>query len=156
MSRFKPRRFEVVVVGGLILGLWFVMSPVFERARNIKRSESCQSHLKQTGIAMMAYIRDYDEIHPLANRWSEGLLLYSKSDAIFHCPSAAKFGYSMNAHLNSLNMSRVNNPAMTPLIFDSSILKKFQHDTGASWPEDARHPKGNAVLFDDAHVRCAV
>ena len=153
MSRFKMRRFEVFVVCGLILGLWVVMFFSFERAREMKRGQACLSSLKQIGLATMQYNRDYDELHPLANRWSEVLLPYSKSDAIFHCPSVTKFGYSMNTHLSGLNWSATDDSRSTPLAFDSSILKKFQHDAGQSWPQKSRHPQGNNILFQDGHVK---
>ena len=153
MSLSKPRRIEIFVVSGLIFGLWFVMYSSFESARNRKRAAACMINLKQVGLATMQYCRDYDELHPLANRWSQILFPYAKSDAIFHCPSVIHFGYSMNSNLDALSMNRVKATMTTPLFFDSSALQQFQHDSGTSWPRDARHPIGNAVLFDDGHVK---
>lgn len=151
-SKWKPRRFEIFVVAGLIFGLCFVLFFAFERARNIKRSSLCQSNMKQIGLAAMQYMRDYDEKCPIANRWSEALLPYCQNDAIFHCPSVMKFGYSMNTHLSGLRMTVIDDSRNTPMYFDSSILKKFQHDAGQSWLQESRHPQGNAVVFTDGHA----
>jgi len=149
----NPRRFEILIVSGLILGLWFVMYFAFARARNTKRQQMCVSNLKSIAMATSQYVRDYDEVYPPANRWSQALLRYSKNDTIFHCPSVEHFGYSMNMHLDALSVARVDDPAKTPVIFDSFILKKFQYDSGTSWAKDARHPLGNAVAFADGHVK---
>lgn len=152
MSRFKSRRFEVIVVAGLMVGLWFVLLASYQHAREIKRGTSCQSNLKLIGLAMAQYTRDYDEVFPIVDRWSESLFPYCKTDAIFHCPALVNFGYSMNTFLDCRNLDQMEEPAKTPLAFDSSIVKRFQHDDGASWLAEERHPQGNAVVFVDGHV----
>ena len=150
---WKIRPFEILVFSGMALSVVLLGIGMYSNALGTSRGKSCLSNLKQISLATMQYNRNYDELHPLANQWSAVLLPYSKSDAVFHCPSTLRFGYAMNTHLNGLNMARVTDPVTTPLFFDSAIHKRFQHDKGTSWPKDARHPLGNAVVFDDGHVK---
>ncbi len=97
---------ELLVVIAIISILASILFPVFARARENARRASCQSNLKQFGLAMMQYTQDYDESYPLAfstngpnppggewalgaNVWAWGQILYPyhKSTQIFVCPS---------------------------------------------------------------------
>ncbi|PQV62606.1 prepilin-type cleavage/methylation domain-containing protein [Abditibacterium utsteinense] len=52
---------ELLVVIAIIAILAAILFPVFGRARENARRSSCQSNLKQIGLAMMQYAQDYDE-----------------------------------------------------------------------------------------------
>lgn len=97
---------EILVVIAIISILAAILFPVFARARENARRASCQSNLKQFGLAMMQYTQDYDESYPPAsaevgpnypgqswgiggNVWAWGQILYPyhKSVQIFVCPS---------------------------------------------------------------------
>src|SRR5690606_39589920 len=52
---------ELLVVIAIIAILASILFPVFARARESARRASCQSNLKQIGLAMMQYTQDYDE-----------------------------------------------------------------------------------------------
>ena len=52
---------ELLVVIAIIAILAAILFPVFARAREKARTASCQSNLKQIGIAAMMYAQDYDE-----------------------------------------------------------------------------------------------
>ncbi len=52
---------ELLVVIAIIAILAAILFPVFARARENARKSSCQSNLKQIGIASMQYSQDYDE-----------------------------------------------------------------------------------------------
>src|SRR5438874_7363740 len=56
---------ELLVVIAIIAILAAILFPVFGRARENARRSSCQSNLKQLGIAIMQYTQDYDERMPL-------------------------------------------------------------------------------------------
>lgn len=63
-SRTQKRGFtliELLVVVAIIALLAAILFPVFARARGKARQASCQSNLKQIGLAMMQYTQDYDE-----------------------------------------------------------------------------------------------
>ncbi|RYX80375.1 DUF1559 domain-containing protein [bacterium] len=92
---------EILIVIAIIGLLAAILFPVFARARESARRASCQSNLKQIGIALLQYTQDYDETFPcfyaLAysagithNTW-RALQPYSKSQQIFYCPSTTTY-----------------------------------------------------------------
>jgi len=92
---------ELLVVIAIIAILAAILFPVFAQAREKARSASCQSNLKQIGLAAMMYGQDYDEIHlPMWTQggpgytgggyrnWWMGLCQpYVKNLKLFECPS---------------------------------------------------------------------
>jgi prepilin-type N-terminal cleavage/methylation domain-containing protein/prepilin-type processing-associated H-X9-DG protein len=92
---FQRRAFtilELLIVLGIVAVLAAFIFPVFARARQNARRASCQTHLKQIGLGMMQYSRDYDEKMPLSlteqgETWVDIIHPYIKSDAVFLCPN---------------------------------------------------------------------
>lgn len=100
----KPKKLgftliELLVVIAIIALLAAILFPVFGRARENARRSSCQSNLKQIGVAVLQYAQDYDEIYPMT-RWNPPANLggtrmswmhctqpYMKSYQIYRCPS---------------------------------------------------------------------
>lgn len=90
---------ELLVVIAIIAILAAILFPVFARARENARRASCQSNLKQIGLAAVQYSQDYDEtICPSMMRkgyaddnaaptFVDLLYPYTKSLEIFICPS---------------------------------------------------------------------
>jgi prepilin-type N-terminal cleavage/methylation domain-containing protein/prepilin-type processing-associated H-X9-DG protein len=58
---------ELLVVIAIIAILAAILFPVFARARENARRASCQSNMKQLGLAMIQYSQDYDEKFPDLN-----------------------------------------------------------------------------------------
>jgi prepilin-type N-terminal cleavage/methylation domain-containing protein/prepilin-type processing-associated H-X9-DG protein len=56
---------ELLVVIAIIAVLAAILFPVFSTAREKARQASCQSNLRQLGLATMMYLQDYDETYPL-------------------------------------------------------------------------------------------
>ncbi|HHX40945.1 MAG TPA: DUF1559 domain-containing protein, partial [Armatimonadetes bacterium] len=56
---------ELLVVIAIIAILAAILLPVFARARENARKSTCQSNLKQMGLAVMQYVQDYDEVYPI-------------------------------------------------------------------------------------------
>lgn len=88
---------ELLVVIAIISILASILFPVFARARENARRSSCQSNLKQLGIAHVMYTQDYDErLMPPASpggpsgelRWPQILSPYMKMRGFVLCPSA--------------------------------------------------------------------
>ncbi len=102
LTHHKPVRaaftlIELLVVIAIIAILAAILFPVFARARENARRSSCQSNLKQIGLAVMQYTQDYDEKYPTRGGdtgiaagdmgWRQKLQPYAKSVQLFVCPS---------------------------------------------------------------------
>ncbi len=87
---------ELLIVIAIISLLAAILFPAFSRARENARRSSCQSNLKQIGMAHIQYTQDYDERvircddqgNP-RHHYAELLMPYIKSEQVFRCPSAA-------------------------------------------------------------------
>jgi len=97
---------ELLVVIAIIAILAAILFPVFATAREKARESSCESNLKQIGLAYVQYYQDYDEVTPCAVydgardqahfnaapylygvTCSSLLYPYVKSLGVFRCPS---------------------------------------------------------------------
>ena len=94
---------ELLVVIAIIALLASILFPVFARARENARRATCQSNLKQIGIAIMQYTQDNDEDMPYTSdasgTWQVVIQFYIKSTQAFTCPdasSSARLNYFAN------------------------------------------------------------
>jgi prepilin-type N-terminal cleavage/methylation domain-containing protein/prepilin-type processing-associated H-X9-DG protein len=92
---------ELLVVIAIIAILASILFPVFGRARENARRSSCQSNMKQLGLACAQYTQDYDERQPLVQTyaaggsgWDSKIAPYAgvkvdpnSSPSVFFCPS---------------------------------------------------------------------
>ena len=132
-----------------------ILLPVFARARENARSSSCLNNEKQIGIAIIAYVQDYDEKYPARQigplYWSQQIYSYIKSVNVFMCPSnsrntniangvqgaipAIPISYAYNARFgdqgSGFNMSTVNEPANKIIV--SEIYLQNWSDYGSCW-----------------------
>jgi prepilin-type N-terminal cleavage/methylation domain-containing protein/prepilin-type processing-associated H-X9-DG protein len=100
---------ELLVVIAIIAILAAILFPVFARAREKARQASCQSNLKQIGLANAMYATDYDQFFvPVARPvsgvpgngvwWMILLQPYIKNIQVLDCPSYSGGGWcSMGA-----------------------------------------------------------
>lgn len=92
---------ELLVVIAIIALLAGILFPVFSRAREKARQTSCQSNLKQVGLAILMYAQDYNYRLPrdsywvagVAQTWMRVIQPYTKNWQIFVCPSKNMTGF---------------------------------------------------------------
>ena len=159
----KPRQ---VAIGVVLCGL---AGLIYLAARPLKRSGktwNCQSNLKQIGLGMFQYTRDYDEQFPRSADWMEELRPYVRgfgpnheSDAVvgthYLCPTTNGY-YALNVYYDRLSMIQDKSPSSSPLVFDFVSGSLNQSNDGKNWPIPSIHTTlqttGNNVLFGDGHV----
>jgi prepilin-type N-terminal cleavage/methylation domain-containing protein/prepilin-type processing-associated H-X9-DG protein len=91
---------ELLVVIAIIAILAAILFPVFAKAREKARQASCQSNLKQIGLATIQYMADYDQRLPLStdSTYTEATLL--------SCSGGGQVGGWCRNRYNGTTMSR--------------------------------------------------
>lgn len=113
LSRKAFTLIELLVVIAIIALLAAILFPVFSRAREGARRSSCQSNLKQIGIAFEQYKDDFDMYYPgdytVSNgnyvHWPTMIFPYVKNEQVFVCPSAQVTQYNPPAEYFPLTPS---------------------------------------------------
>ncbi len=87
---------EMLIVVAIVAMLAAIVFPVFSRARENARRSTCQSNLKQIGLAFQQYVSDSDGMiapktlgsnTPKQVSWPSMIVPYTKSTQVFVCPS---------------------------------------------------------------------
>ena len=151
---------ELLVVIAIIAILAAILFPAFARARENARRASCQSNLKQVGIAFQMYAQDYDEAFPLTSfpspgsSWTEHTQPYIKSVQVYRCPSDASARwnaavvppatppYTTSYVLNAwFGAGKTNGYAkMSSVTESSNIIMMSEKADGATTGGDHFHP----------------
>lgn len=124
---------ELLVVIAIIAILASILFPVFGRARENARRSSCQSNLKQIGLAFTQYTQDYDE-RMVPSRtagagspyfaWHQIIQPYVKSTQLLTCPSATTKALTY-AYVGGLggaggvSLAAIQAPSLTPMNTDA-------------------------------------
>jgi prepilin-type N-terminal cleavage/methylation domain-containing protein/prepilin-type processing-associated H-X9-DG protein len=147
---------ELLVVIAIIAILAAILFPVFAQAREKARQATCQSNLKQLGLAFLMYAEDYDETLPPAPNFhfiiensngtysgQSALEPYIKNHpaqtrgTVWVCPDLAKYysgGSSYGQYLCTYTMNVFLNPP-----------NKYDSDPDACYtPPSQQNSPGNA------------
>lgn len=78
---------EILIVLAIIAVLVAILFPVLATVRKKGQQATCQSNLKQIGLAIRQYIQDHDSRYPQMEEWKNAVVTYSKNSQILLCPS---------------------------------------------------------------------
>lgn len=149
MTLYNPRHAALVLV---VVGIGAALYKISLPLRESGLKSSCQSNLKQMGLAMMQYTRDYDEQFMLAPNWKHALTPYGLrgSSQLLSCPKTTR-DYAYNSNLSENYMEAVSKPAALVLFYEPS--NSINADIGKHWAASGIHGDGSNVCFTDGHVK---
>lgn len=154
---------ELLVVIAIIAILAAILFPVFARAREAARKASCQSNLKQIGVAVKMYQQDNDEFLPpyrggsgyTAATWAWDPALhetywgfmyepYSKNRDIWTCPSITNVAYKQCSYGE-------------PYTVEGQADAAFQDPSGTVFCHDSAETRldGGGDLYSDGLTQTA-
>ena len=172
-------------VFGLVAGvvLFGALLPLWSKGRQTAQRSSCQSNLKQIGLAYLQYITDYDEKYPRIwmdgdgsgrfdsvrdTGWAQNIGPYLKAPQLFQCPTEPNRGdlrggtapnysdYWMNARMSGRSEADMESPQRTIKMGDGLNGTAAQALSAARQlpPQAAhRHLQGLNLAFGDGHVK---
>ena len=174
---------ELLVVMAIIALLSALLFSVFARAREKGRSATCQSNLKQIGLAVQQYTQDNSGSLPnseggYSKQSDYPLYTYLKTLRVFQCPSAEtkpttsipafyNFDYSFNMNLRKIviglpllgteemKIADVSRTIMSGdgYLFNDDDSFKGYYVGQAEGRGSLRHSGGANYLFCDYHVK---
>lgn len=159
---------ELLVVIAIISIMAAIIFPIFLKSREKARQATCQSNLRQIGIALTQYTQDYNEKFvsgrtgkvPFSG-WAGQVYPYLKSTGVFHCPddptsadgAAVPVSYGINHNivdpdLDPDGLAGLRAPASTVLCFEvNNVVAGIT--TNPEKPGSTRQysPTGNGMTF---------
>jgi prepilin-type N-terminal cleavage/methylation domain-containing protein len=150
---------ELLVVIAIIAILAAILFPVFAKAREKARMNSCLNNQRQIGIAILMYVQDNEEtFFPYVSTaaWSTNLKTYNEP-SIYDCPTKTGKGnndkpqYGMNKYLMGTALGDIQQPVDTLLtadLTDTAQIEAFSiRLTGTSGIDSAIDPRHNGSFL---------
>ena len=166
-------RWDVVGLLAALLVFVTIFGPTCQpRVRENPRRASCQSNMKQLGLAFVQYEQDQDGQTPpglnrAGNGWAGQVYSYVKSTGVYHCPDDHQDGsyvsYANNRNTVRQTLTKFADPAETVQLYEMTTLNcdpattETVSATGWNAPQnDPRHNDQNFglnFLAVDAHAK---
>lgn len=166
--------FEVLSVVCIIAVMAAILFPIFQRVRESPHHGSCQSNLKQLGLAYIQYTQDSNEVFPsgmnaAGNGWAGKLYPFVKATGVYRCTSetapSPAVSYAQNQNLTGQFLSTLAAPAATVELYEFTTpncdpsTPETVSATGLAAPQNSsRHgspaqPYGLNFAAVDGHVK---
>jgi len=175
-SRAGVTFMEIVYALVIIAVVAAVLFPVFQKPVTSNRRASCQSDLKQLGLAIIQYEQDADGGFPkgfnaAGNGWAGQLYPFTRSTGVYRCPNDPHAGnyvsYAENQNLVKRSVNDLATPAATVELYEFTTLNcdpttvETVSATGLSAPQDSKRHDGDTpqttyglnFLTVDGHVK---
>ncbi len=141
-----------------------ILFPVFQKVRENARRASCQSNMKQLGMAITQYNQDFDETMiklPTCQGWVYPMYSFIKSTGTMVCPddtlqpTASTYvnSYSYNSDLYDgagtnipISLAKLNSPAQTVELCEASYASMRLNSSDQSTATDGFVYDCGAVL----------
>lgn len=146
---------ELLIVIAIIAILAAILFPVFVKARENARRASCQSNMKQLGLAVSQYAQDNDgrltgatgtACSTVINLWM-AYDPYLKSTAVLFCPSSPRYtGAPGSANATHYGFPVIWSPSGYPNNINIAVVSRLWGESG-SCPPTTRFG-GDAPLLD--------
>jgi prepilin-type N-terminal cleavage/methylation domain-containing protein len=154
---------ELLVVIAIIAILAAILFPVFAKAREKARQNSCINNQRQIGIAISMYVQDNEEtfmpVPPNGTAWSSYLQMYNEP-TIYDCPTLTGKGkntapeYGVSTAVLGQSLGDVQRPAVTVLTADLTKTAMTGNYTLNTIDTDLadRHNSAGVLTCVDGHV----
>ncbi len=163
----KQRLLPYLLLGFVVCLGTAIFFPLPNRSPHNARRSSCQSNLKQIGLAWLQYAQDHDERLP-PGHWATAISPYlrgAKPDDVFYCPetpyTSGTSDYFWNRRFSGKQQILISRPETLILLGDGQDNAPLDATLGSlpkTWRRDENSPAwrhlGTAnYAFADGHVK---
>jgi len=126
-----------------------------KQATAVSDEAACQENLQQLVRAIGMYTEAFDGTLPDPDHWLDLVRPFLPKTARLTCPADPEAGvsYAMNRNLKGRRRGEVANPALVPMLYESTLHTANPAGIRDGWPVPSRHPSGNLVAFVDGSIR---
>ena len=167
-----PPWLQIVTVFCIFTVITAILYPPPGVRDRIRRRVSCQSSMKQLGLAFIQYTQDADEKYPpgvnaAGNGWAGQIYPFIKSTDVYHCPDDPEGGrfisYAENRNIAGKKLKELSAPDATVELYEATTLdcdpshSEAISMTGLNPPQDStrhdNHTFALNFLLVNGHVK---